>query len=674
MTQIEIIQHFGKYQLQLPLREMISNFVTNKYDYAVILSNKNSIEGFFTNQILLDYCYKLGFSQVNALDSLRSFSKTLNKNFSLLSDIPTSLHFFNHKTELYFIRENENIIGLIDNAVFLQYFSKKMQSEKHHFDTVFNAVPSGIMSVNIEGHITMMNPAAEKISGVKRNKAVGKFITDVVPPRGLLRVLQTGKGHVEKYQVGKRWYISNREPIYDGKQLTGAVGIFDDISKMEMLSTELETVKRLAKENETLLANSLDGVAIIDEKGTILQQNTRFHEMNLTILFNKQQHLKLFELLQEALRTNTHHVYEEYIIKINAIYRISFTPIKEEQNEQPSQIFVRIQEITEQKKVTEQLNKLQEMNDYFLQLNPDESFIYSSDEMKALANNIKKIVKVNAPVLLKGDVGSGRSTIARQIILQSGRRNAPFLEIDCRGKSYKELENLLFDLTSNRLLSVLSGGTIYFKNIDFLPLPLQIKLADLLSHPSVSNQLDQNERVIDIRLIASVRKDIHLSGDMPISEQLYYLLNAFTIAVPSLDSRREDVRLIMEHFVDVVNEKYNTETLITENALDFISRKKWKGNLLEIKEILEQMMVMNPNQLIDESCIINFLQESEQKLDKPIIVNQIIPLKQAKEVVEKELIEMMSEQNISYRKMAKILEVNPSTIIRKVQKNKIQPN
>lgn len=669
MTEIEIIQHFGKYQMQLPLRDMIKDFVSNKYEYAVIVNHQHLIEGFFTNQMLLEQCCELGFSKINSIDSLMSISYALNKNFTILTDIPTNVHFFNDQTDLYFICKDGEIIGIIDHFIFLQYFSKNVQSEKHHFETVFNAVPSGIMSVNIEGHITMMNPAAEKISGVAKDKAIGNFITDVVPPRGLLRVLQTGKGHVEKYQVGKRWYISHREPIYDGKQLVGAVGVFDDISKMETLSTELETVKRLAKENQTLLSNSLDGVAIIDEKGTILQQNALFHQMNLTILFDKQQHLKLFELLQESLRSNTQHVYEEYIARVNAIYKISFTPIHEEQKQQPTQIFVRIQDMTEQKKISHQLEKLQELNAYFLRLKPDERFIYSSDEMKGIANKIKKMVKVNAPVLLKGDIGTGRSTIARQIILQSGRKNAPFLEIDCRGKSYKDLEHLLFNSKANSFIRMLSDGTIYFKNIDFLPFPLQNRLAELLSHQSVSNQLDT--KVVDIRLIASVSNDLSFTGEKPFCEQLYYLLNAFTITVPPLSYRIEDVKLIMQQFIETLNKKYDTETWITEDAMEFISRKKWKQNLQELKDFIEQIMVISPNQIINLKCIIEYLQEYEQQLEKPIVVNQIIPLKQAKEVVEKELIELVSTQNISYRKMAKILEVNPSTIIRKVQKNKL---
>lgn len=669
MPQIGIIQHFGKYEKQLPLPDMIKDFISNQYDYAVIINNRNEIEGFFTNKMLLEYTYKLGFNKVNSYDSLISFSNTLNTNFTILKEIPTNLQFYKDETELYFIHLADEVIGLIDRVEFLKYYSKKMQLEKHHFDTVFNAVPSGIMSVNIEGHITMMNPAAEKISGVTKKMAIGNFITDVVPPKGLLKVLQTGKGHVEKYKVGKRWYVSHREPIYDGKQLVGAVGVFDDISKTEALSTELQTIKRLAKENETLLSNSLDGVAIIDGKGVILQQNALFQEMNLAILYDKQQHFKLFKLLQESLRTNSPHVYEEYIHNIKANYRISYNPINGAEEQKASQIFVRIQDITEQMKVRKRSTILQQMNDHLLRLNSFDSFIHSSDEMKAINNKVNKIIKVNAPVLIEGAIGTGRSTLARQIILRSERKNAPFLEIDCFGKSFTELKNLLFSSESKQQLRTLSGGTIYFKNIDCLPLPLQNRLASLLSYQTINNLQDLNEKGMDIRLISSVSNNISFTGDIRFSEQLYYLLNAFTIKLPSLASRLEDTIIILKQFVDVLNEKYSTETKITEKALLFISQTKWRTNLLEMKVFLEKVMIIFPNQVIDTDLLKDYLPDLDRKLEKPIVVNQIIPLKQAKELLETEIIELLRKQNISYRKMAKILEVNPSTIIRKV-KNK----
>ena len=106
-----------------------------------------------------------------------------------------------------------------------------------------------------------------------------------MPPKGILQVLQTGQGQIEKYKVRKRWYISYREPIYDGKQLVGAVGVFDDISKMETLTSDLETYRQLLRENEMLLNTSNLGIAVMNTSEDILRQNEQFQQFHLSLLY-----------------------------------------------------------------------------------------------------------------------------------------------------------------------------------------------------------------------------------------------------------------------------------------------------------------------------------------------------------------------------------------------------
>ncbi len=152
------------------------------------------------------------------------------------------------------------------------------------------------------------------------------------------------------------------------------------------------------------------------------------------------------------------------------------------------------------------------------------------------------------------------------------------------------------------------------------------------------------------------------------SERLFYLINAITIRVPPLQERQEDTQAFLNQLIYYLSDKYNRDIVITKDAIQFITNRKWKENLKEIKEVLELCVRSYPNEKIDMNLLSNSIQKTVQSSDKPIVVNQLLPLKLAKEVVEKELIEMVSQQNISYRKMAKILDVNPSTIIRKVKK------
>ena len=667
MAEYELIESFGIYQTHQNLKDVLDDFVGNSYQYGIVIDENHKIEGFFSNQLLLKLVMDIGLDHIKTANAFDSFTSSLNKNFRILLETPNFKDLFTEQVELYLVQVDGHVTGLIDYPRFLQYLTKNLQFEKHHFDTVFNAVPSGVISVNIEGIITMMNPAAEKISGVKRDKAIDHFITDMVSPKGLLRVLQTGTGHIEKYKVGNRWYVSYREPIYDGKQLVGAVGVFDDISKIEKLSTELATIQQLVKENKTLLENSLDGVAIVDGKGSILQQNNLFHQMHLALMINKEQQLKFYQTIDKAIHSQTPCQFDAFMNN-NLCYRFRFNPIKEEEKNQLQQIFVRIQDITDQTNTSFRLTNYQKISKHFLQSKRNEPFIHVSKEMKDVATKLKKIVKVNAPVLIQGEIGTGQSTIANQIVIQSDRKEAPFIIIDCKKKRKQELENILFSPMLNQLLSILNGGTIYFKNIDYLPLSLQERLADLLSQQVSNTQQGFIEKLHDIRIISSVSQEITFTGDAPFSERLYYLINAMTIRVPTLHERPEDTHAILDHLIDLLSEKYDRDIVLTKEALQFITSRRWVYNLAEIKELLEQCIRSHSTKKIDISLLTDKIQHTKQSPDKPIVVNQLMPLKLAKEVMEKELIELVQKQNISYRKMAKILEVNPSTIIRKIQK------
>ncbi|RHW38408.1 PAS domain S-box protein [Lysinibacillus yapensis] len=647
------------------LPTLINDFVKNDYDYGLIMDRFENIIGFFTNKQLLHYCHHVGFEHIEDIESLSSFIKKLNKNFKFILEDETDKLSVMNESDLYIVKRDSKIVGVIDQEGILNAVSKKQQYELHHFKTMFNAVPSGIIAVNIEGIITMINPAAERLAGVRKEKALGQFITDVVPPDGLLRVLQTGQGHVEKYKVRKWWYVSYREPIYDGKRLVGAVGVFTDISKMEMLSTELETVKHLVKENEVLMEHSNHGIAIIDVQGNIIRQNRQFHQLYLSIINDMKQRMQLFQAIQDVFQNQ--YSWHEIEIKTGKgkFYRFQFTSIKEEGS--LKSIIARSIEITKEKEQEAITQQILETHKCLFENTCKSPFIAESEEMKELAKKIEKIAKVSAPVLIKGEMGTGRSAAAKQIVFESERKDAPLIEIDCFGKSHMELRRMFYKQgnLSQHLFQAASGGTLYFKNIDYLPLDLQEQLANLLFEQARTKS--QHKNVSDVRLMASISKELSFEGPNAFSERLYYLLNAIILHIPLLEGRSFDVGIIIGYFIEKLKEKYHCKITITENALEFLTSRKWNRNLQEIHEILEQYIVNFPQNIIDEDQLVLFLSNGKTALKKLVNVNRVIPLKQAVVEVEKELIELVSSQDISYRKMAKILEVNPSTIIRKVR-------
>lgn len=652
------------------LIEVIRDFTSHQYQYGVVVNRFGKVEGFFTSNELLQHCDQAGFEHVEDLESLTTLTKILNKNFVIINHEPSESMEFSQEIELYILQKEKEMIGAIDEHNYLTYVVKQQQFELYHLKTVFNAVPSGIMAVNIEGIITMMNPAAEKISRVSKEMALGKFVTDVVPPKGLLQVLQTSQGHVEKYKVGKRWYISHREPIFDGKQLVGAVGVYDDISKMESLSSELDTFRQLVKENEALIENSEHGIAIVDVNGSILRQNNRFQQLYLSIIYDRKQRMQLFRTLQKVVQLKKLYHYEESIISDGIILSLEFTPIIERETDIIQHIILKVTDITTRQQNEKKIKQLQELLENLLVLEEGQSFIHESKEMNDLIDKIQAIAKVSAPVLINGEIGTGRSTLAKQITLRSERKHEFFFEIDCLGKNYSTLQRLLFGEThtSYELLQIASGGTIYLKNVDYLPFLLQEQLADLLLQHSDEPLQKQSSIAVDVRIIASVSKSLTFTGPTAFSERLYYLFNAISVTIPPLDQRVEDLKRIVQQFVRTLSEKYEYDIILTEEVLDYVVSRKWKHNLLDIQAYIEQFVVTWPHVVMSKEQFNLFLEDNQDDLQKAVVVNQIIPLKQAVLEVEKELIQLVSTQNISYRQMAKILEVNPSTIVRKVKK------
>lgn len=646
------------------LLSLLNDFCSKDYHYGLMTNRHGDILGYFTSKQLLHYCHQVGFVHVEDIEMLRPFLKMLHTNFDCIQEEELSNLSFQHETSLYIVKRGREVMGVIDREMHLSAVVEKQQYELHHFKTMFNAVPNGIIAVDIEGIITMINPAAEKLSGVRKEQALGRFITEVVPPDGLLRVLQSGQGHVEKYKVRKWWYISYREPIYDGKRLVGAVGVFSDISKMEMLSSELEAFKHLVKENEALMEQSDHGIAIIDVKGNIVRQNRQFRQLYLSIVDDMKQRMELFQAIEDVTQKQLTSNELEMRTEKGKIYRFQFTSMLEDLI--LKNVIIRVIDISREKNLEVVAKRIMETHKSLFQINGHYKFIAHHEEMKELTKKIKKIAKVSVPVLIKGEMGTGRSLVAKQIVAESERKSSPFLEIECYGKSYDELKNffMIQDHQSSHVLHAASGGTLYLKNIDYLPLALQEQFASLIVEHGSEKTQKQNK--IDVRIIASISKEPTFKGPSEFSERLYYLLNAIILQLPTLEERLYDVRLIIENFIEKLEEKYQFPIAITEEAIEFLTKQKWKRNLKEIFEILEQYIVHFPQNIIDHDQLVLFLSNGENELKKIVNVNRVIPLKQAVAEVEKELIQHVSLQNISYRKIAKILEVNPSTIVRKV--------
>ena len=206
-----------------------------------------------------------------------------------------------------------------------------------------------------------------------------------------------------------------------------------------------------------------------------------------------------------------------------------------------------------------------------------------------------------------------------------------------------------------------------------LPLDTQVKLLTVLQDKKIVKIGAEKSQEVDIRIIAATNKNLEeLVAKGEFREDLYYRLNVMPIHMPPLRERKADIPLLVKHYEAYFSKKYNKQLYFTEEAFEAFHEYNWPGNVRELVNVIERIYVTSLSSTIEKEDVHDVLHLSE--LNKKTVkkanvqVNNIIPLKEAVEELEKELIHKALKNCDSYRKVAKLLGVNVSTISRKIKK------
>lgn len=624
------------------------------------------------------------FTEHNLLEGL------LNQNKVLSEIYQTDFCFLNEMDELNNIKLNDQeiwpilnksrqITGFLSKEQYLAAYARTSQVELSRMDAIFNSAHNGILSIDLEGRITSMNPPAEKMAMTTKEKALGRFLTDVVTPSGLLNVIRTGKGHTEKYRVGKRKYLTHRTPLYDGKTLVGAVGVFQDISEIEFVSSELESVKQLLKEQETILDNSTDGICITDGEGAIIKCNQSFRQL-FDVRNESSDYIKDIARQVEA-KGRSHNIMETSKDNKNSLI-ITANPIKNSSN-QIDRVVINVKDMTEFDALRSELAKTKSILEHMHLSERSETFIAKSPEMERLLETVQQVAKVDVTVLLSGESGVGKEEIAKLIQQSSPRSEGPFIKVNCGAIPESLMESELFGYEGGAFTGSLKkgkaglfeqadNGTIFLDEIGEIPHHLQVKLLRVLQEMEITRVGSAKTTKIDVRVIAATNRDLkELVVEGSFREDLFYRLNVIPIAIPPLRRRVEDIPILIDAYARMFAAKYHKHLKFTKKAIQVLTNYQWPGNVRELVNMIERIYVTASNPEVGEQEVLSLFSKGDNQgmsHDQAIVVNQLLPLKEAVYLLERELIYKASQSEKSYRGIARVLEVNPSTIVRKVKK------
>lgn len=628
-------------------------------------------------------------------DKAEDFSGYLLDNIKAFPCNVALSQLYNHEQGIYpLLGEYGSLAGYIDRVQILDYLNNEMNLKLMELEAVFYFAHNGIVAINNEGIITSFNPAAEKLSGVPKEKALGRPLVNVLVPSGLLDVVSSGKSELSyKYQVGNRKYITNRTPIIQRGKIAGAVGVFQEISELERISQELNSVQELNKELSTILDSSYDGVLVTDEQGIIRKVNKAseriigFHEKDMV---NRSiQKLAIFPraLIEKACITQK-PVTSLVSTGSEKSLLVTANPVFDEQ-ERVKRIVINVRDMTELNQLRNHLNYIKGLSDqYQYELTElknkyvlESGIIATSRQMVDVINRAIRVADFDSTVLILGESGVGKEVIAKLIHNNSGRRNYPFVKINCGAIPDNLLESELFGYEPGAftgaakdgkmgLFEVANKGTLLLDEVGDMPYNLQVKILRVLQEKEVMRVGDSKSRKIDVRIIAATNHNLEkLVDDGAFRKDLYFRLCVVPIIIPPLRERREDIVPIIFSLLKTLEKKYSIKKEFSSEVIDLLVSRDWPGNIRELENVVERLFVTCPEAVLKLNHIPScYFQRREKKSLTAVEVNRLLPMKEAIEELEKQLITRAMTELGSTHKAAQELGVNQSTIWRKWQK------
>ncbi|MDI6889695.1 MAG: sigma-54 dependent transcriptional regulator [Thermodesulfovibrionales bacterium] len=335
-------------------------------------------------------------------------------------------------------------------------------------------------------------------------------------------------------------------------------------------------------------------------------------------------------------------------------------------------------------------NQLKEKCDLF-------NIITASPNMFEIFENIKKVALTDITVLITGESGTGKELLARSIHLNSKRRNAPFIPVDCAiPESLVESELFGYEKgaftgankTKEGKFELANRGTLFLDEIGNLPISVQAKLLRALQEREIV-RLGSNKPIeTDFRLIAATNIDLELAVKQQMfRDDLYYRINQFRIVLPPLKEREGDVLLLAKHFLKDFNVRNGTRVEgFSEEAIKLLLSYSWPGNVRELKSSIEAAAVLAGKVILPEHLPSHIIRQTDKSLDiklpeqslPPETPDELLgialkgPLKEVtKEALQRFeealILKVLKETNYKKAKAARILGIDYKTLYNKMK-------
>lgn len=305
--------------------------------------------------------------------------------------------------------------------------------------------------------------------------------------------------------------------------------------------------------------------------------------------------------------------------------------------------------------------------------------IGESKAMRSIMKMVERIADSDSTVLISGETGTGKELMARHLWQRSSRSHRPFVVINCATIPSELLESELFGHEKGAFtsaftkktgkLEMANTGTVFLDEVSSLSLGMQTKFLRVLQERTIERVGGQRVIPIDVRFIAATNIDLKRAiEEKSFREDLFYRLNVVPITMPPLRERKEDIPLLVTHFLDRFNREFRKNVRgVSEEVFEVFSVYRWPGNIRELENLMERLVVLSTEEVIPLSMIPSDMLTEE--IDVPIeTAGEGLHLKKATQILEKRFIERalkLTDGNLQHA--AELLGVHRSTVQTKIR-------
>lgn len=570
-----------------------------------------------------------------------------------------------------------------------------------HYKDIFCCISSGIIATDTFGAITHLNPQGEIKLGITVKDSIGKDIGEIHPlfHSLIMECLERGKAvQGRQIGVGKRELLIDVNPITRSGHIIGVVCNFQEIDIRELPVWNSEPYQELNRQLETIIAASSDGIWVCDGKGVIVTINAASEALN-GIQAKDVVGRNIIQLLDSSifdqsvttkvLASGRQETIVQRIEKTKRLLLCTGTPARDEEGN-IALIVVNERDMTElenlhrkfeqHQKLTEKFKE--ELSEITLRELEQNTIIADSNVMKHILQKSLKLANIGASnILILGASGTGKGLLAKSIHKNSNRRGHPFIELNCAALPENLLEAELFGYEKGAftgaakngkvgLVELAQGGTLFLDEIGDMPLNLQTKLLKYLDDKQFRRLGGTKSIHVECATISATNRNLReLAKNNLFREDLFYRLSSFTLEIPPLCERREDIPGLIRFYLEKYNRQYDKSMHISSAMIGTLQNYTFPGNTRELKNIIENAVVLSDETPIDAFLLASIPKQSNSSRARPLeSFSTPVDFVNTMNQLEKQLLQASKTHCRTTREMADFLNISQPSVVRKLKK------